>query len=253
MNGSGRQTILEVIKIGSRGGFRDYAEDFMALMFDTQQSVITMAKTDPNSPNSFDQQQIYQLKSFERVTGRKIAFVDANGTMAREGKPVYQLNGRNITSAILIKENSAISLFTKIRYILFAGKSYIEVDQRFNDWNRLTKFEVKNLTDLLCSGSKAPDSKPGDPPNVRPVPPNAKPNTDSPPNVKPNPDSPPEETPGDSNTTTIVIIIILILIVALIVFVVLIVRNYIQKQREISNPNSDKVKTSTTVVQQAVQ
>ena len=241
---SGRQTIIDVIETGN-GILADYTPGYMALMldettvqYDIQMPVMSMAKTDPDSPNSVDQQQIFHLNSVYVNRVNFIAFVIPKGDVARSGRPVWELYGHNITSAVHIKERTKTSLFPKRTYVLFAGKYYVEVDERINTWN-INFFDIKNLTELLCSEDTIPDSSPEDPP--------------VPPNVKPNPDSPPEETPGDSSTTTIVIIVILILIVALIVFVVLIVRNYIQKQRGVSNPNSDEGKTSTPVVQQTVQ
>ena len=251
---------MDVIENGN-GTLADYTPSYMALMLDQttvksdiQMPVISMAKTDPDSPNNVDQQQIYHL-NWVQVNGVDfIAFVVPNGDVVSFGIPVYDLKGHNITSAIHIKERTKTSLFPKRTYVLFAGKYYVEVDERINTWN-INLFKIKNLTELLCSEDTIPDSTtedplenppkdpPGDPPDHRTVPPNA----------KPNPDSPPEETPGDSSTTTIVVIVILILIVALIVFVVLIVRNYIQNQRAISNRNSNDEKTSTSVVQQTVQ
>lgn len=251
---------MDVIETGN-GILADYTPGYMALMldettvqYDIQMPVMSMAKTDPDSPNSVDQQQIFHLNSVYVNRVNFIAFVIPKGDVARSGRPVWELYGHNITSAVHIKERTKTSLFPKRTYVLFAGKYYVEVDERINTWN-INFFDIKNLTELLCSEDTIPDSTtedplenppkdpPGDPPDHRPVPPNA----------KPNPDSPPEETPGDSSTTTIVIIVILILIVALIVFVVLIVRNYIQNQRAISNRNSNEEKTSTPVVQQTVQ
>ena len=126
-------------------------EGGMALMFDRQQSVITLAKTNIFKPSNISQSQIYHLKSYRKNNGKRIGFVDPNGKLAQTGNPVYQLNGHNITSGIIIKEGPENSVFSIGTVVLFAGKSYVEVDLNFDISDRMRKFLVKNLTQVLCS------------------------------------------------------------------------------------------------------
>ena len=101
----------------------------------------------PDYPNDED----YHLMSIQNTSGETIGFVDPNGQLARDAKPVYQLNGRNITSGVFTKDLQ-FSTFTKRTFVLFAGKSYVEVDPNYVEgqseplFNKMTKFEVKDLS-----------------------------------------------------------------------------------------------------------
>ena len=132
---------------------RDTNEGGMALMFDPRQSVITLAKTNLFKPRDINE-PIYYLKAFRKNTGMKIGFVDPNGKLAQTGNPVnvYQLNGHNITSGILVKEGPENSVFSNGTVVLFAGKSYVEVNLYFDgSSDRIRPLLVKNLTQVLCS------------------------------------------------------------------------------------------------------